>query len=151
MKQDIHPKYRPVIFHDVSVDFKVLTRSTATSDEKMEWEDGREYPVIRFDLSSASHAFYTGKEQQLSEKGGRIEAVPPALRGVRGGEGGREEGRRRGLPPGSRPPRPTENRPPKRPGSQPPKPTASRTAGRRGRVMGAGAAGAWAHHPFFRE
>ena len=73
MKQDIHPKYRPVIFHDVSVDFKVLTRSTATSDEKMEWEDGREYPVIRFDLSSASHAFYTGKEQQLSEKGGRIE------------------------------------------------------------------------------
>ena len=73
MKQEIHPEYRPVIFYDVSVDFKVLTRSTATSDEKMEWEDGQEYPVIRFDLSSASHAFYTGKEQQLSEKGGRVE------------------------------------------------------------------------------
>ena len=73
MKPEIHPKYRPVIFYDVSVDFKVLTRSTATSDEKMAWEDGREYPVIRFDLSSASHAFYTGKEQQLSERGGRIE------------------------------------------------------------------------------
>ncbi len=73
MKQDIHPEYKPVIFYDVSVDFKVLTRSTATSDEKMAWDDGQEYPVIRFDLSSASHAFYTGKEQQLSERGGRIE------------------------------------------------------------------------------
>ena len=73
MKPEIHPEYKPVIFYDVSVDFKVLTRSTATSDEKMAWDDGQEYPVIRFDLSSASHAFYTGKEQQLSERGGRIE------------------------------------------------------------------------------
>lgn len=73
MKQDIHPDYKPVIFYDVSADYKVLTKSTVTPKETMEWEDGKEYPVIRFDLSSASHAFYTGKEQQLMDKGGRIE------------------------------------------------------------------------------
>ena len=73
MKEGIHPEYRPVIFYDVSVDFKVLTQSTMSAKEKMTWEDGKEYPVMRFDLSSASHAFYTGKAQQLSDKGGRIE------------------------------------------------------------------------------
>ena len=73
MKPEPPPDYKPVIFYDVSVDFKVLTRSTVSSAETMAWEDGQEYPVIRFDLSSASHAFYTGKEQQLMDKGGRIE------------------------------------------------------------------------------
>jgi large subunit ribosomal protein L31 len=73
MKEDIHPQYRSVVFHDLSSDFKVLTRSTASSEEKIKWEDGNEYPVIKFDLSSASHAFYTGKDQQLNDKGGRIE------------------------------------------------------------------------------
>lgn len=73
MKEGIHPEYRPVIFYDVSVDFKVLTQSTASSKEKMKWEDGKEYPVIRFDLSSASHAYYTGKAQMITDKGGRIE------------------------------------------------------------------------------
>ena len=86
MKQDIHPEYKPVIFYDVSVDFKVLTRSTATSDEKMAWDDGQEYPVIRFDLSSASHAFYTGKEQQLSERGGRIEQFRQRYAGFNAGK-----------------------------------------------------------------
>lgn len=73
MKDGTHPEYKPVVFHDVSVDFKVLTKSTVTSKEKVKWEDGKEYPVIRFDLSSASHAFYTGKAQLISDKGGRIE------------------------------------------------------------------------------
>ncbi len=73
MKEGIHPDYRSVVFHDLSSDFKVLTRSTASSDETIKWEDGNEYPVIKFDLSSASHAFYTGKDQQLNDKGGRIE------------------------------------------------------------------------------
>lgn len=73
MKDGIHPDYRPVVFHDLSSDFKVLTRSTASSGETTKWEDGNEYPVIKFDLSSASHAFYTGKDQQLNDKGGRIE------------------------------------------------------------------------------
>ena len=73
MKEGIHPDYRQVVFHDLSSDFKVLTRSTASSSEMVKWDDGNEYPVIKFDLSSASHAFYTGKDQQLNDKGGRIE------------------------------------------------------------------------------
>jgi len=73
MRKGIHPEYRDVVFHDLSSDFKVLTRSTASSDETTKWDDGNEYPVIKFDLSSASHAFYTGKDQQLNDKGGRIE------------------------------------------------------------------------------
>ena len=73
MKDGIHPDYRPVVFHDLSSDFKVLTRSTASSSETIKWEDGTEYPVIKFDLSSASHAFYTGKDQMLADRGGRIE------------------------------------------------------------------------------
>lgn len=73
MKKDIHPEYQTVVFHDVSVDYKVLTRSTMTSSETIEWEDGNSYPLVRVDLSSASHAFYTGKDRQVAEKGGRIE------------------------------------------------------------------------------
>jgi large subunit ribosomal protein L31 len=73
MKKGIHPEYRPVVFHDLSSDFKVLTRSTASSSDTIKWEDGTEYPVIKFDLSSASHAFYTGKDQMLADRGGRIE------------------------------------------------------------------------------
>ena len=73
MKKGIHPEYRQVVFHDLSSDFKVLTRSTAGSSETIKWEDGTEYPVIKFDLSSASHAFYTGKDQMLADRGGRIE------------------------------------------------------------------------------
>lgn len=73
MKEGIHPDYRPVVFHDLSADFKVLTRSTMRSEETVKWEDGNEYPVIKFDLSSASHAFYTGKDQQVNDRGGRIE------------------------------------------------------------------------------
>lgn len=73
MKNDIHPDYKPVVFHDLSSDFKVLTRSTASPEETIKWDDGNEYPVIKFDLSSASHAFYTGKDQQVSDRGGRIE------------------------------------------------------------------------------
>ena len=73
MKDSIHPEYKPVVFYDVSADYKVLTRSTVEAKDTIEWEDGNTYPVVRFDLSSASHSFYTGKEQQLSDKGGRIE------------------------------------------------------------------------------
>ena len=62
MKKDIHPEYREVVFQDVQSDFKFLTRSTMTSEEKIKWEDGKEYPVIKVEVSSASHPFYTGKK-----------------------------------------------------------------------------------------
>ncbi|MBT6629663.1 MAG: type B 50S ribosomal protein L31 [Gemmatimonadetes bacterium] len=73
MRKDIHPDYRAVVFLDVSSDFKVLTKSTVKAEETIKWEDGNEYPVVRFDLSSASHAFYTGKDQQINDRGGRIQ------------------------------------------------------------------------------
>jgi large subunit ribosomal protein L31 len=65
VKTDIHPDYHPVIFLDSSCDFKILSASTMSSEETMEWEDGNSYPVIRVEVSSASHPFYTGKRQPL--------------------------------------------------------------------------------------
>ena len=73
MKNDIHPEYHDVVMMDISCDFKVLTRSTITSSETVEWEDGNTYPVIKLDISSASHPFYTGKRQAIADRGGRVE------------------------------------------------------------------------------
>ena len=73
MKEGIHPDYKPVIFHDISNDYQVLTRSTMSSEETIEWEDGNTYPLIRVEISSASHPFYTGKRQSIADRGGRIE------------------------------------------------------------------------------
>jgi large subunit ribosomal protein L31 len=72
MKADIHPKYNPVVFQDVTTDFSFLTRSTMTSKEKIKWEDGQEYPLIKIDISSASHPFYTGKHK-IIDAGGRVD------------------------------------------------------------------------------
>ncbi|MCD0448936.1 type B 50S ribosomal protein L31 [Actinocorallia sp. API 0066] len=72
MRKDIHPAYGPVVFRDKSVDFAFLTRSTATSDKTIEWTDGKTYPVIDVDVSSASHPFYTGRGRTI-DTAGRIE------------------------------------------------------------------------------
>lgn len=72
MKDNIHPTYQEVVFHDVSCGYKFLTRSTMTSKEKIQWEDGREYPVIKLETSSKSHPFYTGKHK-LVDSGGRVD------------------------------------------------------------------------------
>ena len=73
MKTDIHPEYKPVVFKDKTADFAILTRSTIrTGDETIKWEDGNEYPVVYVDISSASHPFYTGK-QQFVDTMGRVE------------------------------------------------------------------------------
>jgi large subunit ribosomal protein L31 len=72
MKANIHPKYNEVVFHDVTADFKFLTRSTMTSKDKTTWEDGKEYPLIKLELSSASHPFYTGKHK-IMDTGGRVD------------------------------------------------------------------------------
>ena len=72
MKSDIHPEYRKVVFQDVSSDFAILTRSTMNSKETTKWEDGEEYPLIKIDVSSASHPFYTGKHKVL-DSGGRVD------------------------------------------------------------------------------
>lgn len=72
MRKDIHPEYRKVVFLDSSSEFKFLSGSTRTSDETMEWEDGNTYPVIRVEVSSDSHPFYTGK-QKADKAGGRVD------------------------------------------------------------------------------
>jgi large subunit ribosomal protein L31 len=72
MKKDIHPKYHDVVFADSSSDFKFLTRSTMTSPETIVWEDGKTYPVIKVEVSSASHPFYTGKNLFV-DTAGRVE------------------------------------------------------------------------------
>ncbi len=72
MKSDIHPNYRPVVFKDKQADFAILTRSTIPTKETIKWEDGEEYPVYFVDISSASHPFYTGK-QQFVDTMGRVE------------------------------------------------------------------------------
>jgi large subunit ribosomal protein L31 len=72
MKTRIHPDYHLVVFRDRSANFSFLTRSTATSDRTVEWEDGHTYPVIDVEVSSASHPFYTGNARVV-DSAGRIE------------------------------------------------------------------------------
>ena len=72
MKPNIHPQSQAVVFQDLSSDFAFLTRSTMTSKETVKWEDGEEYPLIKVDISSKSHPFYTGKNKVL-DTGGRVD------------------------------------------------------------------------------
>jgi large subunit ribosomal protein L31 len=72
MKSGIHPDYRPVVFKDKTADFAILTQSTIRTNEKIKWEDGKEYPVFYVDISSASHPFYTGR-QTFVDSMGRVE------------------------------------------------------------------------------
>ncbi len=72
MKKDIHPDYREVVFHDTSSDFKFVTRSTLKTKETITWEDGKEYPLVKVEVSSASHPFYTGKKMFV-DTAGRVE------------------------------------------------------------------------------
>ncbi len=65
MKADTHPKYNQVVFQDISSDLVILTRSTMTSKDTIKWEDGKEYPLIKVEISSASHPFYTGKHKVI--------------------------------------------------------------------------------------
>ena len=72
MKAGIHPEYRHVVFHDVTSEFKILTRSTLSSKETTKWEDGNEYPLIKVEISSATHPFYTGKNK-IVDTSGRVD------------------------------------------------------------------------------
>ena len=72
MKKDIHPNYRPVVFQDNSADFAFLTKSTVETKETITLTDGKEYPLVRVDISSQSHPFYTGK-QNIVDTAGRVD------------------------------------------------------------------------------
>ncbi len=69
MKDGIHPKYNEVIFQDASCGFTFKTRSTVKTNQTVTWEDGKVYPLIIVDVSSASHPFYTGKTKFVDAAG----------------------------------------------------------------------------------
>lgn len=72
MKKDIHPEYRTVAFKDIANGTVFLTRSTVETKKTLKHEDGNEYPLYELEISSASHPFFTGK-QQLVDTAGRVE------------------------------------------------------------------------------
>ena len=74
MKHGIHPHYHPVVFLDTASNHTFLTRSAIDTKgrEKMKWSDGNEYPVVKIEVSSESHSFYTGK-QKILDTAGRVE------------------------------------------------------------------------------
>ena len=72
MKKDIHPQFNDIIFRDISCGEMFKTKSTMSSKETIEWEDGNTYPVVNVEISSASHPFYTG-QQRIVDTEGRIE------------------------------------------------------------------------------
>jgi large subunit ribosomal protein L31 len=73
MKKDIHPKeYRFVVFKDISNDYSFITRSTAQTKDTVVWEDGKEYPLVKLDISHTSHPFFTGK-MKFVDTAGRVD------------------------------------------------------------------------------
>jgi large subunit ribosomal protein L31 len=73
MKKGIHPEsYRFVIFKDMSNGYSFLSRSSAQTKETAKWEDGKEYPLIKLEISNTSHPFFTG-QKVLVDTAGRID------------------------------------------------------------------------------
>jgi large subunit ribosomal protein L31 len=72
MKKDIHPNYREVVFLDLQSGTKFLTKSTVETSETIEYDDGNTYPLVKVEVSSASHPFFTGKKVFL-DTAGRVE------------------------------------------------------------------------------
>jgi large subunit ribosomal protein L31 len=70
MKKGLHPgNYRLVVFEDLNNGTRFLTRSTVASEEIVKWKDGKEYPLIKVHISSASHPFFTGQEKLVDIEG----------------------------------------------------------------------------------
>jgi large subunit ribosomal protein L31 len=73
MKQGIHPaSYRFVVFKDMSNGTSFLSKSTANTKETIQWEDGKDYPLVKLEISNTSHPFFTGKNV-LMDTAGRID------------------------------------------------------------------------------
>jgi len=72
MKAEIHPEYREVVFQDLSSDFSFKTRSTIQTRDTIKWDDGNEYPLVKVEVSSKSHPFYTG-QHKIVDSGGRVD------------------------------------------------------------------------------
>jgi large subunit ribosomal protein L31 len=72
MKKGIHPEYRDVVFQDISTGATFLTRSTMKPKDTTVLNDGKEYPLVKVEVSSQSHPFYTGK-QKIVDTAGRVD------------------------------------------------------------------------------
>ncbi|MBK8452813.1 MAG: type B 50S ribosomal protein L31 [Thiofilum sp.] len=72
MKPGIHPNYREVVFQDLTSGFTFLTRSTAETRDTINYE-GKDYPLIKVEISSQSHPFYTGKQATALSTAGQID------------------------------------------------------------------------------
>ena len=73
MKKGIHPEeYRVVVFKDMSNDYMFLSKSTAETKETIKYDDGKEYPLVKLEISHTSHPFYTGK-MKLVDTAGRVD------------------------------------------------------------------------------
>ena len=90
MKKDIHPKYQPIIFHDVSCNKSFLISSTLEPKEKMQYEDGKEYPVFKIEtlkgkkimiVNTASKCGFTNqyKDLQLFSDNSIVKLFPNVL------------------------------------------------------------------------
>ena len=87
MKKEVHPdNYRPVIFHDTTSGERFLISSTVDTEDTDKWEDGKEYPVFRVEISSASHPFYTGKAETI-DTAGRIDKFRARQKAAQGKTG----------------------------------------------------------------
>ncbi len=73
MKKEIHPSdYRLVVFKDMSNEYSFITKSTVKTKDTIVWEDGKEYPVVKLEISNTSHPFFTGK-MKLVDTAGRVD------------------------------------------------------------------------------
>ena len=68
MQSEIHPEYHSVIFVDSATGTEWTSRSTMTSKETRD-VDGEEVPVVRLEISAASHPFWTGTMRELDADG----------------------------------------------------------------------------------
>lgn len=77
MQQDKHPDYRPVVFRDRGAGYAFLTRSTATSDQTIVWDDGETYPVVEVEISSRATPSTRARRERWTRRG-----ASPASSGV---------------------------------------------------------------------
>jgi large subunit ribosomal protein L31 len=100
MKKGIHPNYRPVVFMDANANFSFLTRSCVQTDETIKWSDGKEYPLYKLDISSASHPFFTGK-MKFVDTTGRVEKFQKKYQNSAYAKGRKAAGEKAGDQPGA--------------------------------------------------
>lgn len=88
MKPDASISYHEVVFRDRAAGYAFLTRSTATSENTIEWDDGNTYPVVDVEISSESHPFYTGRARTVDTEGRIAQFERRYGQGGQEGEGG---------------------------------------------------------------